>query len=77
MGNSAQCYVAAGMGGEFGEKWIHAHVWLRVPALFTQKHHNIVNWLHANTKLKVKKKKSRSVGYVAKRPEFNDSFKPS
>ena len=21
-GNSAQCYVAAGMGGEFGEEWI-------------------------------------------------------
>ena len=27
--NSAQCYVAAWMGGEFGGKWIHAHVWLR------------------------------------------------
>ena len=22
-GNSAQCYVAAGMGGEFGGQWIH------------------------------------------------------
>ena len=27
-GNSAQCYVAAWMGGEFGRKWIHVHVWL-------------------------------------------------
>ena len=26
--NSAQCYVAAWMGGEFGEEWIHAYVWL-------------------------------------------------
>ena len=26
--NSAQCYVAAGMGGEFGEEWIHAYVQL-------------------------------------------------
>ena len=26
--NSAQCYVAAGMGGEFGQKWIHIYVWL-------------------------------------------------
>ena len=26
--NSVQCYVAAGMGGEFGEKWIHIYVWL-------------------------------------------------
>ena len=23
MGNSAQCYVAAWMGGEFGGEWIH------------------------------------------------------
>ena len=28
IGNSAQCYVAARMGGEFGGEWIHVHVWL-------------------------------------------------
>ena len=27
-GNSAQCYVAAWMGGEFGGEWIHVYVWL-------------------------------------------------
>ena len=27
-GNSAQCYVAACMAGEFGGKWIHICVWL-------------------------------------------------
>ena len=27
-GNSAQCYMAAWMGGEFGGEWIHVHVWL-------------------------------------------------
>ena len=27
-GNSAQCYVAIWMGGEFGGEWIHAYVWL-------------------------------------------------
>ena len=27
IGNSAQCYVAAWMGGEFGEEWIHVYVW--------------------------------------------------
>ena len=27
-GNSAQCYVAAWMGGECGGKWIHVYVWL-------------------------------------------------
>ena len=26
--NPAQCYVAAWMGGEFGEEWIHVYVWL-------------------------------------------------
>ena len=27
-GNSAQCYVAAWMGGNFKEKWIHVYIWL-------------------------------------------------
>ena len=27
-GNSAQCYVAAWMGGEFGAEWMHVYVWL-------------------------------------------------
>ena len=27
-GNSAECYVAAWMGGEFGGEWIHRYVWL-------------------------------------------------
>ena len=26
--NSAQCYMAAWMGGEFVEEWIHVYVWL-------------------------------------------------
>ena len=27
-GNSAQCYMAAWMGGEFGGEWIYVYVWL-------------------------------------------------
>ena len=27
-GNSARCYVAAWMGGDFGGEWIHVYVWL-------------------------------------------------
>ena len=27
-GNSAQCYVAAWMGGDFGGEWIHTYAWL-------------------------------------------------
>ena len=26
--NSAQCYVAAWMGGEFGGEWIRVYIWL-------------------------------------------------
>ena len=26
--NSAQCYVAAWMGRDFGGEWIHVYVWL-------------------------------------------------
>ena len=32
--NSAQCYVAAWMGGEFGGEWI-LYIYGRVPLLFT------------------------------------------
>ena len=27
-GNSAQCFVAAWMGGQTGGEWIHVYVWL-------------------------------------------------
>ena len=27
-GNSAQCHVAAWMGGDFGEEWIHVDAWM-------------------------------------------------
>jgi len=27
-GNSAQCYVAAWMGGELGGEWLHVYAWL-------------------------------------------------
>ena len=29
-GNSALCYVADWMGGEFGEEWTHEYVWLNL-----------------------------------------------
>ena len=28
IGNSAQCYAAGWMGGEFGGEWIHVYAWL-------------------------------------------------
>ena len=33
-GNSAQCYVAAWMGGEFGGEWIPEYVWLSPFAVY-------------------------------------------
>ena len=33
-GNSAQCYVAAWMGGEFEGEWIHVYVWLSPFAMY-------------------------------------------
>ena len=42
--NSAQCYVAAWKGGEFGEDgYMYVYGW--VPLLLTWNYHNIVNWL--------------------------------
>ena len=31
--NSAQCYLAAWMGGEFGGEWTHVYVWLSLFAV--------------------------------------------
>ena len=40
--DSAQCYVAAWMGGEFGKEWIHVCAWL---SPFTVHYCNIVSQL--------------------------------
>ena len=32
-GNSAKCFVAAWIGGEFGGEWIHVYVWLNPSAV--------------------------------------------
>ena len=50
MGNSAQCYVVALMGGEFGGQWIHVYVWLSIFAVHLKLSHNIVNRLYPSTK---------------------------
>ena len=38
--NSAQCYVAAWMGGEFGGEWIHVYIWLN-PFSVHLNYHNV------------------------------------
>ena len=48
IGNSAQCYGAAWMGGESGGEWVQVYVWVSPFAVL--KHHNIVNQLCPNTK---------------------------
>ena len=42
--NSAQCYVAAWMGGEFMGEWIQVYVWLS-PFVFTWNYHIINQFL--------------------------------
>ena len=44
-GNSAQGYVAAWMGGEFGEEWIHVYVWLSTFAVHLKpsQHYFLIN----------------------------------
>ena len=37
--NSAQCYVAACVGGEFGGQWIHVYVWLSPSAVHLKLSH--------------------------------------
>ena len=54
--NSAQCYVAAWMGGGFGGEWIHVYVWLS-PFAIHLKPSQHVNCLYPNIKLKSYKKK--------------------
>jgi len=50
-GNSAQRYVAAWMGGEFGREWyMRTYGW--VPSLSTWNYHSIVHQLYPNTKQK-------------------------
>ena len=51
-GNSAQCYVAALMGEGLEEDCIHVYVGPSPLALHLN-YHNIVNWLHPNTKQRV------------------------
>ena len=47
-GSSAQCYVAAWMGGGFEGEWIHVYVWLSPFADLKLLH--IVNQLYPNKK---------------------------
>ena len=56
--NSAQCYVAAWMGGQFGVEGVKVCVWLSLGGS-RETITLSVNWLHPNEKLKVKKKKNQ------------------
>ena len=46
---SAQCFVAAWIGGVFVESG-YAYMYFWTSSLFTWNYHNIVNWLYANIK---------------------------
>ena len=48
-GNSAQCHVAAWIGGEIEGECIHVYVCLSPCAVLLRLNHNIVNWLYSKT----------------------------
>ena len=63
-GNSAQCYVAAWMGGEFGGEWIHVSVGLSPFAVHLKlsQHCLLIGYTPIqNKKFKKKKKPASSV----------------
>ena len=49
--NSAQCYVATWMGGEFGGEWMHVYVWLSPFAVHLEPSQHCYQ-LYPNTKEK-------------------------
>ena len=48
MGNSAQCFVAAWMGGVWGR--VHICIFMTESFVVHLNYHNIVNWLCSNIK---------------------------
>ena len=54
IGNSAQYYVSAWMGGEFGGDWVHVYIWLSLPCSLESITALFVNQLYPTTKQKVK-----------------------
>ena len=44
--NLAQCYVAAWMGEDLGEEWIHVYIWLNPFAFHLKLSQPVVNWLY-------------------------------
>ena len=46
-GSSVQGYVAAWMGGEFGEEWIHVYAWLSTFAVHLKpsQHYLLINYI--------------------------------
>jgi len=70
-GNSAQCYVAAWMGGHFGGEWIRVYVYGWVPLLSAWNYDSIVNWLYSNMRKSLKKIK---VVRTVKKKKSTSSF---
>ena len=57
--NSAQCYVAAWVGGNFRGRMDTCIMYGWVPSRFPWNYHNIVNWLYPNTKCSFVYKKNK------------------
>ena len=77
--NSSQCHVPAWMGGGSGGKWINVYMYMygRVPLLFTQKYHNIVDRLYTpiqNKKFKIWKTGKKNTVSSKKKTKTKNHF---
>ena len=72
IGNSAQCYAAAWMGGEFGEEWIHVFAWLSPSAVHSKL---LLSSLSAILQYKIKssKKKYMTMPSISNRQNSSQS----
>ena len=63
-GNTAQCYVAAWIGGEFGGEWIHVNVWLSPITVHLKLTTLLIDYIPIQNKNFKKKKKRMMPGFV-------------
>ena len=73
-GNTAQCYVAAWIGGEFGGEWIHVYVWLSPITVHLKLTTLLIDYIPIQNK-KLKKKK-KDDAWICHSIKFNGLYSP-
>ena len=73
-GNTAQCYVAAWIGGEFGGEWIHVNVWLSPITVHLKLTTLLIDYIPIQNKNFKKKKKDDA--WICHYIKFNGLYSP-